>query len=372
MTRLEKGWNKEEQVFRTEHPRLLIDPRIYGPQLVFRRARAEDASFILSLRLDMEKGQYLSKTSSDPNLQAEWIERTADDPTQNYFIIESHSGQRFGTVRLYGPRENAFCWGSWILANDRPPSAAVESTLMVYMYGLFCGFRSSYFDVRRDNVKVWQYHERMGAVRVGETESDYHYEIGPAAIANLLSRFGDRVGGEVLVKPSAEGDPITVTVKALLHGAANRQQTIVHAGSSQASVVPGVQLLKLRVAEDMRGKLTVVQSNDGLPFLPQRMFMVYDVPSRESRGEHAHLECHQMLICAHGECMAVVDDGRVRQEFLLDANHKALYMPPRIWGTQYRYSPDAVLVVLASHPYDPSDYVRDYAQFLSMVGVTNS
>ncbi|WP_085811386.1 WxcM-like domain-containing protein [Sphingomonas sp. TZW2008] len=133
------------------------------------------------------------------------------------------------------------------------------------------------------------------------------------------------------------------------------------------SMVPGVELLTLRMAADMRGKLAVGQVGDGLPFVPQRMFMVYDVPSRETRGEHAHRECHQLLMCVHGQCVAVADDGRKRQEFLLDASHKALYMPPRIWGTQYRYSEDAVLVVLASHAYDPADYVRDYREFLTMV-----
>lgn len=135
-----------------------------------------------------------------------------------------------------------------------------------------------------------------------------------------------------------------------------------------ASIVPGVELLKLRVAADIRGKLTVGEVGNGLPFVPQRMFMVHDVPNRETRGEHAHRECHQLLICAHGQCVAVADDGNARQEFLLNSNDKALYMPPKIWGTQYRYSESAVLVVLASQAYDPQDYIRSYQEFLKMVG----
>lgn len=138
------------------------------------------------------------------------------------------------------------------------------------------------------------------------------------------------------------------------------------------SILPGVELLSLRVAGDMRGKLTVAEEGQGLPFIPHRIFMVHDVPSRETRGEHAHRECHQLLICVHGQCVAVADNGRARQEFLLDANSKALYMPAGIWGTQYRYSMDAVLLVMASHPYDPNDYVRDYREFLTMVGETAS
>jgi UDP-2-acetamido-3-amino-2,3-dideoxy-glucuronate N-acetyltransferase len=138
-----------------------------------------------------------------------------------------------------------------------------------------------------------------------------------------------------------------------------------------ASIVPGVELLTLHVAVDIRGKLTVAQEGQGLPFVPHRIFMVNNVPSRETRGEHAHRECHQLLICVHGQCVAVVDDGRQRQEFQLDASNKALYMPPRIWGTQYRYSADALLLVLASHPYDPNDYIRDYREFRTMIDEAN-
>lgn len=164
------------------------------------------------------------------------------------------------------------------------------------------------------------------------------------------------------------GNPATIigytNTSAGSYDAERRDQADVNTGT--ASIVPGVELLMLRVAADMRGKLTVAQRDDGLPFIPQRVFMVHDVPSRETRGEHAHHECHQLLICVQGQCVAVADDGRVRQEFRLDANNKALYMPPRIWGTQYRYSEDAVLLVLASHPYDPADYIRDYREFLTM------
>lgn len=147
---------------------------------------------------------------------------------------------------------------------------------------------------------------------------------------------------------------------------------VVRAGEAathtETSIVPGVELLNLRVAADMRGKLTVAQTGEGLPFTPRRVFMVYEVPNRETRGEHAHKQCHQLLICVHGQCVAIADNGKKRQEFLLDANRKALYMPPLIWGTQYRYTSDAVLMVLASHHYDPEDYIRSYSEFLRMVG----
>lgn len=197
-------------------PILLTCPVVHGPNLVFETATGNDAQFILDLRLDSEKGRYLSTTDPDINRQKQWIEQASTDPDQNYFVISNHSGIRFGTVRLYGPRKNAFCWGSWILDKKRPRSAAVESTLMVYMYALFCNFRESYFDVRRDNSKVWQYHERMGARRVGETHKDYLYEIGYTEILSMLDQYGDRVAGSILVQPSPGQPMVTVSVSELL------------------------------------------------------------------------------------------------------------------------------------------------------------
>jgi UDP-2-acetamido-3-amino-2,3-dideoxy-glucuronate N-acetyltransferase len=92
------------------------------------------------------------------------------------------------------------------------------------------------------------------------------------------------------------------------------------------------------------------------------------VSSREVRGEHAHRALHQLLICIHGECAVAIDDGTERGEVLLDRPDVALHLPPMVWGTQYRYSPDGVLLVLASDAYDPDDYIRDYDEFQRLVG----
>ena len=100
-----------------------------------------------------------------------------------------------------------------------------------------------------------------------------------------------------------------------------------------------------------------------LPFIPQRFFTVFDVPSTYVRGSHAHIACEQLLICLKGSVRAVVDDGHVRQEFLLDRPDVGLYIGPQIWGTQYAYTSDAVLLVLASLPYDAADYIRDPEAF---------
>lgn len=123
-------------------------------------------------------------------------------------------------------------------------------------------------------------------------------------------------------------------------------------------------LYRMRRVSDLRGALTVGEVEKDLPFVPRRYFMVFDVPSRELRGEHAHKACRQFLICAHGTCTVLLDDGHARRELTLDRPELGVYVPPMIWGTQYKYSADAVLLVFASLPYDPDDYIRSYDEFL--------
>ncbi|MFG6413880.1 WxcM-like domain-containing protein [Roseateles sp. DC23W] len=131
--------------------------------------------------------------------------------------------------------------------------------------------------------------------------------------------------------------------------------------------VPGAALVKLPKVIDMRGSLTVGQIDAQLPFTPERFFLVYDVPSREVRGEHAHKACHQFLVCVKGSLSVVLDDGQLRDEVLLDSPLLGLHIPPMVWGIQYRFSADAVLLVLASDPYDPADYIRSYDDYLAAV-----
>lgn len=141
-------------------------------------------------------------------------------------------------------------------------------------------------------------------------------------------------------------------------------------GEVSQSAIPGVQFLHLPIIPDMRGSLTFAECNQYLPFVPKRFFLVFDVPSREVRGEHAHKKLHQFLVCVKGSCSAMVDDGKNREEYALDSPGSALHIPPMVWGVQYKYSPDAVLLVLASDVYDQDDYIRDYDQFISMVKKT--
>lgn len=131
--------------------------------------------------------------------------------------------------------------------------------------------------------------------------------------------------------------------------------------------IGGTKLYNLHKIEDLRGGLTFAEINEKLPFIPKRYFLVFDVPGKEVRGEHAHRKCQQYLSCIKGHCFVVVDDGKNRAEILLDRPNLGLFIPPMVWATQYNYSPDAMLLVFASDIYDAEDYIRDYDTFLQEV-----
>ena len=139
---------------------------------------------------------------------------------------------------------------------------------------------------------------------------------------------------------------------------------------AQATQVTGVSLHRMPRVADIRGSLTVGEFGRSIPFAVKRYFMVFDVPSMETRGEHAHRECHQFLICVRGSCALVADDGEHRQEFLLNMPDVGVHLPPMVWGIQYKYSADALLLVYASHYYDGADYTRNYAEFRQLVGAS--
>jgi UDP-2-acetamido-3-amino-2,3-dideoxy-glucuronate N-acetyltransferase len=113
------------------------------------------------------------------------------------------------------------------------------------------------------------------------------------------------------------------------------------------------------VAEPERGSLAAFEG-DGLPFEPKRFFVVSGVPEGAVRGDHAHRRCHELLVAPSGRIEVSADNGSGRQDFVLDSPSVAVYLPPLTWCTQHSHSPDAVLAVLASHPYDPDDYIRDF------------
>ena len=115
---------------------------------------------------------------------------------------------------------------------------------------------------------------------------------------------------------------------------------------------------------DRKGNLTVVGNNKEVPFEVRRTYYLYDVPGGESRGAHAHRELSQLIIAASGSFSVTLDDGKVKRTFVLNRPYQGLYVVPGIWRTLDDFSSGAVCLVLASHPYDAGDYIRDYDEFI--------
>lgn len=141
-----------------------------------------DAEFVLDLRCDTKLNKYLSPVQGNIQEQIEFIRNYKKDERagrQFYFIIERRdTGVRCGTVRLYDFQGKSFCWGSWILNQDKTRMAALESALLVYEYGFqILGFESSHFEVAKANETVISFHERLGALRSKEDEVNIYFNI---------------------------------------------------------------------------------------------------------------------------------------------------------------------------------------------------
>ena len=132
-------------------------------------------------------------------------------------------------------------------------------------------------------------------------------------------------------------------------------------------MVGGAMLYHLPRIDDHRGGLSFAELNQSLPFPVSRYFVVFGVPNREIRGEHAHRTLDQFLVAVHGSCTVRLFDGERSEEVPLDRPECALHVPPMVWTTQYKYSPDAVLLVLASEVYREEDYIRDYEEYRAAV-----
>jgi hypothetical protein len=115
---------------------------------------------------------------------------------------------------------------------------------------------------------------------------------------------------------------------------------------------------------DPRGNITAVNNCVEIPFDIKRVFYLYDIPGGESRGAHAHKECHQFLVAASGAFEVLMDDGNTKRQVMLNRPYIGLYIPPRIWASEINFSSGAICLVLASHPYDESDYIRDYSEYI--------
>ncbi|MDO5155660.1 MAG: FdtA/QdtA family cupin domain-containing protein [Eubacteriales bacterium] len=118
---------------------------------------------------------------------------------------------------------------------------------------------------------------------------------------------------------------------------------------------------------DERGQLVVLEKDKEIPFEIKRVYYIYDVKENVKRGFHAHKSLEQVLVCVHGTCKILLDNGKEKEIVLLNNPNEGLFISNHIWREMFDFSSDAVLVVFASELYDEKDYIRDYKEFLEYV-----
>ena len=156
----------------------IVPEKLSGKYVTLREVSGDEAEFILSLRCDERKMQYLHRTEYNLEKQVEYIKKYFAIPDECYFIIIKIKKERIGTYRIYDVQGDSFCIGSWLLVDGVNAAESFESDYILRMYGFdVLGFKRIHFDVRKGNRKVIAYHKMVGARVVGETDIDLLWEI---------------------------------------------------------------------------------------------------------------------------------------------------------------------------------------------------
>ncbi|MDE9444688.1 GNAT family N-acetyltransferase [Xenorhabdus bovienii] len=169
---------------------------IYGRSIYFELANEHDAEFILDLRMNNKFNQFLSQVSNDLQDQTHWLKKYKEREKQeleSYYIIKRiDNNSNIGTVRLYDFLNNpmSFCWGSWILNEQKTPNAAIESALLVYKIAFENkNFEQSHFDVRKENEKVISFHRKLGAELINEDDLNYYFIYKKETYHKILKKY---------------------------------------------------------------------------------------------------------------------------------------------------------------------------------------
>lgn len=125
---------------------------------------------------------------------------------------------------------------------------------------------------------------------------------------------------------------------------------------------------KLKTFTDNRGSLTIVEEGIDMPFNIQRVYWIHSVPQGEERGKHSNKVSWEYVVAVSGSVEITLEDINGRHTHILDSKEKGLLIPPDTWDEIRNFSPDAVLLVLASHSYDESTYIHSYEEFLKHIG----
>ncbi len=134
------------------------------------------------------------------------------------------------------------------------------------------------------------------------------------------------------------------------------------------STVFDCSVIELSRTKSGNGNISVLENDVHIPFATRRVYYLYDVPGGESRGGHAHRELQQLIVAASGSFTVRINDGINTRSIHLNRPYHGLLMVPGLWRELEEFSSGSICLVMASHPYDEEDYIREYADFLSYKG----
>ena len=124
-------------------------------------------------------------------------------------------------------------------------------------------------------------------------------------------------------------------------------------------------LINFEIKGDERGNLIALENNKNIPFAIKRVYYIFDTKENVRRGFHAHKKLQQVLVCIKGSCKILLDSGKEKNITNLNSPAIGLVVENNTWREMYDFSPDCVLLVLASELYDEEDYIRNYDEFLT-------
>jgi dTDP-4-dehydrorhamnose 3,5-epimerase-like enzyme len=127
------------------------------------------------------------------------------------------------------------------------------------------------------------------------------------------------------------------------------------------------QIINFEIKGGNRGSLISLEENKNIPFDIKRVYYIFDTKKDVRRGFHAHKNLKQVLVAVKGGCKILLDDGKNKEDILLDSPDKGLLIKDTVWREMYDFSSDCVLLVFASELYDESDYIKNYDEFIKFI-----
>jgi RimJ/RimL family protein N-acetyltransferase len=299
-----------------------------------RPLKLQDAPLILEWMHDTELASNFRQDFSQFDLasQEEFIKNVQNTPDDLHFaIVDDADDEYLGSIslkkidRVNKNAEYAVAMRRTALGTG---AAAVGTTELLKIAFEREGLEKVYLNVLSDNKRAQSFYEKLGFAREGESTHS----------VLINGEFKDLVWYSIL-----------------------HEQFI-----NQHSVVKW-KLLEFNELGDERGHLVVAESKKDIPFLIKRVFYIYGSDSTVVRGQHANRRTQFVLINVNGRSKVRIDDGQTKTVIELNQPHQAVYLNRMIWKDMYDFSPDSVLLVLASEPYDADEYIRDYQQYLAEV-----